>query len=414
MSQSKSNVPPKRRFTKANVFKVMVFYIAFYVIFYALDAISSARFMQLFTISKGGADFSFNDIYYRVVASEHFEGEPHFRTPKSVVLINTGSLNRDYFRVELANLLLRLEEYQPKVMAVDHEFSKDTAGRVGTSELLAAAEYYGDILFAYDSRETSMMRLQQEASVALPTQHVIRYYYGHDSAFAFRIAQRLSSEVKPAAARHDSFPIHYCSYNKGFSDWRDDMNPLYDINFKAVEATEFIEPDSLTKVRLRELIQGKALIIGHLGSREMNNEFDIEDRFRVPVDPLAMTGRERLMPGPVIHANVAENYLHPEHLFWELKGWLFIFLQQLAYIGFLVFVLFNNIRGIIKKLVLGILSIISLFLVIQLMHVGIYISMGVTLLQLLVIEETSRLFEPYYKKLEKYLKIGNDETNQTS
>ena len=49
--------------------------------------------MQLFTVKElSSADFTFNDLYYRVQGRSNFKNK-NFRTPKSVVLINTGSLD---------------------------------------------------------------------------------------------------------------------------------------------------------------------------------------------------------------------------------------------------------------------------------------------------------------------------------
>ncbi len=397
----------KKLFTRANLLKILAFYLAFHLLFAAITAVFSTTFMQLFTVKEiGSADFTFNDLYYRVVEKSNFEKAAHFRREKSVLLINTGSLNKDKFRLELAELLLRLEDYEPKVMAIDHEFSIDSL-KTGSPELIEAAAYYGNLIFAFDNTPDSnanFMNLGERGTVLFPKQISIRYYKNSDSTFAHKIAVRVSEKVQTMKRQLDSFPIHYSAYGIGFCDWRDDLNKLYDINFKAIEAIDFIEPDSATRAELKKLIKGKALIIGHLGFGNMYNEFDIEDKFKVPVDPLAMSGRERTMPGPVIHANAVENFLHRDGMFFEINGFWFNFIQQLVYLLYLTFILFGSMNKFIKLFILGTLSILSLFFVIEMMRRGIYITMGTTMLQLLVLEELSEMFQPYYKKLEKYFK----------
>ena len=416
MSEKKS----KSLFLFNSLYKLTVFYIAIQFLFNLLVLLFSSTFMQLFTIKEiGSADFTFNDLYYRVVASEHFDNDKLFRIPKSTVLINTASLNNSTFRLELSSLMLKLEEFEPAVIAVDHEFIEDSTKK-GTNELLETASYFGNIIFAYDPNAKGYIHPEGiRGNVLFPFQSSIRYYRNSDSSFAFLIAKQLNEKVKAFKNKQDSFPIHYCSFDDGFVNWKDKESKLFDINFKAVEATDFfVEGDSAYFNDLKKIIKGKALILGHLGSPYMNHEYDVKDKFRVPVDPLAMSGRERIMPGPVIYANAIENYLHPEEMFYEFKGFWSVLLQQIAYILFLAFVLFVDISPklkIFKLISLGILSILSLFFVIQMMRWGIYITMGTTLLQLLIIEELSQLLEPYYDEpceieFQSFLNIENNES----
>jgi len=416
MSEKKS----KSLFLFNSIYKLTVFYIAIQILFNLLVLLFSSTFMQLFTIKEiGSADFTFNDLYYRVVASEHFDNDKLFRIPKSTVLINTGSLDNNNFRFQLSSLLMKLEEFEPAVISVDIEFTDDST-KTGTKELLGTASYFGNIIFAYDPNTKGFLKPDGiRGNILFPYQSSIRYYRNSDSSFAFLIAKQINEKVKALRNKEDSFPIHYCSYAKGFVHWKDEESSLYDINFKAIEATDFfVEADSVYFDDLKKLIKGKALILGHLGSPHMDHEFDVEDKFCVPVDPLVMSGREKIMPGPVIHANAIENFLHPEEMFYEFKGFWSGLLQQIAYILFLAFVLFVDISPklkIFKLISLGILSILSLFFVIEMMRWGIYITMGTTLLQLLIIEELSQLLEPYYDEpceieFQSILNIENNES----
>jgi hypothetical protein len=305
---------------------------------------------------------------------------------------------------------MKLEEYEPAVIAVDHEFTADTS-KIGTIELLETASYFGDIIFAYDPLSSGFLEPPGvKGQVIFPAQTSIRYYRNSDSSFAFLLAKRLSPKLKEPKNKNDSFPIHYCSYAKGFTHWQDKIDQYYDINFKAIEAKDFFDNNDSAQIEeLKKLVAGKAVIIGHLGSPEMYNSNDIEDKFRVPVDPMAMTGREKIMPGPVIHANAVENFLHPKEMFYELKGFWFIFLQQLLYFFYLAFVLLEKFGSVTKKIALGILSVISFIVVIKLMNWGIYVTMGTTLLQLLIIEEITEMFDPYYTKLENFFKKRKNE-----
>jgi len=154
--------------------------------------------------------------------------------------------------------------------------------------------------------------------------------------------------------------------------------------------------------KLKNLMYGKIIILGHLGNPHMYHKFDVEDKFKAPTDPLHISDRERILAGPVIHANAVENLLDPENMFYECRGFWFDLLQQFFYLLYISFSLFYRLDNLRKKLVLGILSLMSIIFVLYLMEFNIYLTMGTTLLQLLVIEEISEMFEPYYLKLEKY------------
>jgi hypothetical protein len=389
---------------RRNLVKVLLFYIAFHVIYLCLKLLFSTSYLQLFTVKEmSGYDFTFNDLYYRIVASENFEGAKNFRKEKSCILINTGTLDRHEFRVQLAALLIKLESFYPKIIAIDHEFRKDSL-IPGSDVLLSSLSFFDNVIYAFDPYAQSLLELPGiKGSVILPNQNSIRYYSSDTISFAYQITRLYKQKKISLKLPQDSFAIHYSSYDIGFVNWRDELNPLYDINFKAVEAIDVLQDlDTSQMQKLKNLMYGKIIILGHLGNPHMYHKFDVEDKFKAPTDPLHISDRERILAGPVIHANAVENLLDPENMFYECRGFWFDLLQQFFYLLYISFSLFYRLDNLRKKLVLGILSLMSIIFVLYLMEFNIYLTMGTTLLQLLVIEEISEMFEPYYLKLEKY------------
>ncbi|MBM3418883.1 MAG: hypothetical protein FJY17_08210, partial [Bacteroidetes bacterium] len=82
------------------------------------------------TEAQATSDLKLNDLHYslakRLGAKESM---PNF------LLINTGDLSKDSFRLELANLIEYIQFLEPKAIGIDHDFSADT-NLIGTHALV--------------------------------------------------------------------------------------------------------------------------------------------------------------------------------------------------------------------------------------------------------------------------------------
>jgi hypothetical protein len=386
------------------VFKVLVYFGIFKLLFIGLAFLLQQNFMQVFEIQNLGAkDFSFNDMYYRVKMKEGLEHSPHFSRKKSVILINSGSLNRAQFRHELSLLIDRLNTFEPSAIGIDHTFSRQSEQPdSSTTQLKEAIAFSAHTVMARipSEEKNTLLFNHPSGDVELPVVHFsIRYYKDGPSTFASKLCEQAGFKKEEADESDGKFPIHFSSIQNGMVHWLNRENQYYDINFKFVEGPELF--DSNNVAALKNLLKGKIVIVGHLGSPDGFNLFDIEDKHPVPVDTTNVANRERIMPGAVVHANAVENILHPEEMFSEWKGWTLYLAMELIFLLYLIFIMFTEFGKLFNVLLLALISFPLIYLVLFMMEAGIYVTMGVTLLQLLMVEEVLEIIDFIYDKLRR-------------
>jgi hypothetical protein len=394
-------------FTKKNIFKILFFYLFSSLILILLSQISEIKFFQIFTIEQiGNPDLEWNDLHYKSV---NVYKNKHYTREKSVVLINTGSLNRDSFRLELAQVLNKLKKLNAKAIGIDHQFSNEN--KIGTNELIKAINENPKIVLGYIDDENNTTRLTNNLKLKclfgkadLPDDFTIRKYYDNNSTFANQLV-KVGFPNKTSSIQHleenQPFTIHYSCVNEGLVEFYETANSVYPINFKYIEAKDFInENERDFNKSFTETFKNKMIILGHLGSNLIDKKFDSEDKFSVPTDTSKIMLRDKTMYGSVIHANAIENILHPESKFKELNDFWNILFNQLLIIGFLL-VLFLNLGKLLNILILIIISIPYSLLIIKLMDYNVYITMSSTLLNLLFMEEFYEMLEPLYNKITK-------------
>jgi hypothetical protein len=366
------------------------------------DYLINTQFMRLFKIQElVSNDLSFNDLYYRIQFKNIYD-KTHFTREKSVVLINTGSLSNEYFRLELATLIEKIESYKPKAVGIDFIFSNNP--RPGTDELKKVVENYPNVIIGTIPDNQNNLKFNDKTLSGdvsfYNTSKSIRYYSSSDSSFACRLV----SAANPGKSGYykagdELFPIHYCCVHDGLVDYNQETALFSEANFKFMEASEVLNDSS----DLHAFLKDKIVIIGHLGASclsDRNN--DVADKFCVPTDTLSLTNRDPVMFGAVIHANAVENILHPETTFKEWKGTFYQLMVNLFYLAFLAFILFTDVGKFYNILIMTLLTIPGLYIVLWLMKENIYMTMGVTLINLLIIEEISEMIDPIYTKGRKY------------
>jgi len=107
------------------------------------------------------------------------------------------------------------------------------------------------------------------------------------------------------------------------------------------------------------------------------------------------------MPGAVIHANALENIIHPKNKFSEWKGLTLLLLTELVFLLYLIFIMFTEFGKLFNVLLLAIISFPLIYLVLFMMEGGVYVTLGVTLLQLLMVEEVLEIIDFIYDKLRR-------------
>ena len=145
-------------FTKKNIFKILFFYLFSSLILILLSQISEIKFFQIFTIEQiGNPDLEWNDLHYKTV---NVYNNKHYTREKSVVLINSGSLNRDSFRLELAKVLTKLKKINAKAIGIDHQFSVNPdEEKIGTKELIESINANPKIVLGYIADKNNTARI---------------------------------------------------------------------------------------------------------------------------------------------------------------------------------------------------------------------------------------------------------------
>jgi hypothetical protein len=345
-------------------------------------------------------DFSLNDIYYKIEGKRlnNFDRLIH---EKEVIIINTGSINSINFRKNCISLIDTLFNSSVAVIGVDLTFNNSNSEY---KQLIYETVYKNPkLVMAYDSGKNIMFFPGHQGSAVFPIQtNTIRYYNSDSSSLAYQVAKKFKKNIEISNSKYEYFPINYLTFGNGTISLSQYLNNERQSGFLCLNADSLINgyyPQSIIKKILRD----KILILGHLGSTCLSNpQNDIEDKFSVPVDTSSLFHRDKIMSGTVIHANAIENFLHPEMKFKELSSFWCIFFQELFSLLFLALLLFGNFGKLFNIFILGLFTIPFLCSIIWLMNIGIYISMGTTLLQLLLIEETLEILEPITLRFENF------------
>ncbi len=398
-------------FTKKNIFKFLFFYLFSTFMLLVLNRIAETKFFQLFTIEQiGNPDLEWNDLHYKSVNPLT---NVHYTREKSVVLINSGSLNRDSFRLELSKVLTKLKKINAKAIGIDHQFSSDPDDeKIGTKELIESINANPKIVVGHIEDVNNPNKLSKELKLKaikgkadLPDDYTIRTYYDQNSTFANQLIKiAFPSKFSNSEEGNEPFTINYSCLNDGLVEYSNTSESLDSINFKYIEAKEFIdENESGFNHSFTKTFKNKIVIIGHLGSNLINKKYDVEDKFAVPTDTSKIMLRDKTMYGSVIHANAIENILHPETKFKELNSFFNILLDQFFIIGMLL-LLFLNLGKLINISIVIVLSVIYAIIIMKLMDFNIYITMASTLFQLLFLEEFFEIIEPLYNRVVKLKK----------
>jgi hypothetical protein len=405
-------------FKKKNIIKFLFFYIASKFILLLLIPIASSNIFQIFNLeNSGNPDLVFNDLYFRARNKDCLSNE-HYKRPKSVVLINSGSLNPDSFRLELASVLYKLKLTEARAIGIDHDFFK--TDKIGTASLKNEIESNSKIVYSYrsnkddGSKDSSFIDFKAtKGDTRLPDTYSIRRYYEHENTFGASLVKiAYPDKAKQIVKNEGIFNINYSSTGSGVINCHPDSsfeNKYWDVNFKSIEAASFLYDTTLSDF-FKEEIKNKIVIIGHLGTAFYDNAYDVQDKFAVPIDPDRIMLREKTMHGAVIHANAIENILHPESKFFEIKGFLDFFLHELLFILFMI-LLFQHYGKLANITILIGISIPYVIVVLKLMEYHIYITMTSTLLSLLFAEEFFEIIEPIYNKFAKKFKLVKDEVS---
>lgn len=400
------------------IYKLISAYLFLKVLLLFLTWLCSFKFMGLIEIKEfAGADLSFNDLFYKV---NRLSNTPTQRSSGNIVMINTGSLSSDSFRSKLAEVIIKVGDYKPKAIGVDHDFSNDTS-IYGTRELSNALSLLSNkVVLGRDSRKKKDDVMEFHSSnygvVDFPEEEgqiTVRRYSESVNSFAnqMRIVGSLLKSEKSVESHfieevdgNSDFVINYIYHHdgNGLYDVKDnffeDVNDVND-GLLLIEGKDLLETNKIDSTIVRNLLRDNYVIIGHMGPYNFVDKVqDNEDKFRVPCDT-NLINRDRVMYGAVIHANALANLLMPNLRYANIEdGLIFKIFKELLLLMFVYYLLFLNLgkMGTVTILALG--SFGMIYLTLLLMKKGVYLEIGGSLLQLLVLEEAFESIEPLLHK----------------
>ena len=387
--------------------KLLFFYFSVKLIICFFSWILDFNFLGILKLENvATSDLSLNDLYYPIRDKTNGSDLDNIIGEK-VIVINTGSIDTGCFRLNLANLLLSLKTYNPKIIAIDHTFESED--KLGTEELSYVINASKNIILAKKENTKSTLILGKQVeygSVDFPDdQHTIRRYYSYPTTFAAKVAEKISNSSINYNFPADSFFINYVFTSKDVLTVNDTSLFLRLKKIYKIEAADILNRDSIALEFLKKYASNNALLLGHLGytNSNFNPENDIEDKYAVPCDS-SMVNRQKTMSGLMIHVNAIENLINKENRFFCFSdNLLFKCLIEILILLFLWFLLYFNYGKVANVFILFLFSLPVLYIVLFLMHkFNVYIEIGLTLLQLLVYEELTELIEPVYEKISKF------------
>ncbi|NBU48301.1 MAG: CHASE2 domain-containing protein, partial [Flavobacteriales bacterium] len=364
-----------------------------------------------------GADLSFNDLFYKV---NRLSNTPIQKSSGNIVMINTGSLSSDSFRFKLAAVILKVGDYKPKAIGVDHDFSNDTS-ITGTHELSDALSILSNkVVLGRNSRMKKGDVMEFDSSiygvVDFPDEEgqiTVRRYSESVNSFANQMRVVGSSSRSDRSAKSDlnkevdeksDFVINYIYHHdgNGLYDFKDNFfEDAMDVSdgLLLIEGKDLLESNKLDSSIVRNLLRNNYVIIGHMGPYNFFDKVhDNEDKFRVPCDT-NLINRDRVMYGAVIHANALANLLMPDLRYANIEdGLIFKIFKELLLLMFVYYLLFLNLGKMGTVTILAISSLGMIYLTLLMMKKGIYVEIGGSLLQLLVLEEAFESIEPLLHK----------------
>ena len=363
--------------------KLLFFYIVIKVILLFFQWIFTKEIFGILNLENlAASDLSLNDLYYQ------------YRDPPSlsneIILVNTGSLSETSFRFELSETIKKIDNYNPKVIAIDHIFSMDTS-RFGSTDLVNTFQQTKNLIIP-----------ESVVDIAFPSkQHTIRKYFWNHNTFAFQIAKKINPVIKDQEILSDNFLIKY--FTTKYEPPTLPVEWQIEPSFIMIEANVLLNQENHS---YKDYFENKAVLMGHLGRSCIPHHFDLEDKFPVPADK-DLVNRQKSTAGLLIHANAVENLLNPKEMFLNIHDsiW-FTLIEELLLILYLSFLIFVRVGKILNVIILLALSLPAIFLVIVLMEKNIYFEIGATLIQFLLFEELVEVIESMNERVKKVFKIN--------
>ncbi len=373
--------------------RLLILTAAFMLLMQVVEFIYEHTPSQLFRITEQAAeDFDFTDMSYQV-------GEDLPKKDSDIVMLNIGSVPAPELRKTLASLIPALNNLHPKAIGIDLFFA-DRRADSSTDNTLDSLFSKSNIVFGIAKGRASAFPYQQSAtanitSINFPVVYntTIRNYYQRQQvkfkekdtslpSFACQL-YGMAYGKKIRNFPGNEFMIHYSGTEKGFYNYFSPAvmdNTIQD--FPAIDASDVLNNTGRAD-SVRQLIKNRIVIIGWLGQPAMDNDSNITDKFKVPVNAV-LVNRLPTMPGAVIHANALQSLINDSVIkkagsFWR---WMILLGVSLLYFAALLLLakLNHKFWEFIIELLLFFGSVALLvWISVSLMQFGYYVESGTIL-----------------------------------
>jgi|GEM_PF-5815807 len=403
---------PKERI---KFWRLIIVYAAFLIVATLFHSLLSLGSFELYRFREiAVSDIDLTDIHY------HLEPDQR-KKPKDVTIINSGSLDnqRDARRLEIIKLIDKLQKYNPKKIGLDLYFTDTLDTTIFDS--LGKTLRDNEVVFGVDKQSASVYQSKpgetpfQYGLINLPNRvdESVRRYYNYfqipilgtpDKVTVNSFAKAMLSS-KFDIDQPEAFFLRYTTTQKGFYDV---LHPdAFDekTDFPAFEATDILN-DSVSEDLLGQYInENRYIIVGHLGTADMNNSMDITDKHRVPVD-FEFIKRQPVMPGVVIQANAIQ-MLHENETIFDFDGakyWLLALPLLLLFLYVFLVVDEMKEKRLLIMIVLEMFFLVSstmalTYLSIKWMDCGVHFNIGEFLVYLLLLIEFKVFAAKFYELL---------------
>lgn len=369
-------------------------------------------------------DIDFTDIFYQIDSNEK---RTNGSTSTDIILINTGSVSRDSSRLALCNIIQKIKsiDSQPRAIGIDMYFVGSEKENYIIPKLDSLIKE-NKIVIGCNFEDTSIFKSDLKGNVNFGYVNItaeegktVRTYFNyfdkpsdennHSGERIISFARKLyniSENINDRQPLAESFLLKYCTGENGcYNITKDPALQNSEHNFPAIEARDFLKD---TIGAFKNSLKNKIVIIGWLGKDSMSNRFDIEDKFRVPVD-FHLFNRLPAMSGAVLHANALQQLLDNRKLH-EVHPLFFciLFIAVVLLYLYMFLIVLERIRPILLKLLLEIIflliaSFLITWLAVSLMKVNYHLNPGKILVSIALLIEFKMFACEFYKYLEKQL-----------
>ncbi|WP_161598211.1 CHASE2 domain-containing protein [Maribacter flavus] len=294
-------------------------------------------------------DFSYLDMYY---AEKLETNDPNIN--ENIILVNVDRRNRK----ELAGMLQKIQESQPKVIGVDVIFKdlEDPVWDRFLSEFLKSENIVAAYVLNDDKRIVSNKNILEEGVAS----GYSNFNFDDESAVIrnFRGVYKKNDTILEAFGTAVSKKFRASDWDMGMDNFLSIDRPInYTGNRDFFLVLEY---DEIMNDEFSHLMKDKIVMVGYLGN-PIQHRFDLEDKHFTPMNPRFVGKSPPDTFGLVIHANIVQMIIEGNFI-KVVPNWIRILLTVLLTYMALCYFIWLNKRQLASYILR--LNIVQLFFIV--------------------------------------------------